>query len=248
MNSIGNNIPTNGLVLDIPFDWNGSARIWLSCTPTNFTWWKSEVGYINNVWVFNWTNASAKSTTTVNLLWTSNDFTFTIWIYPWSTQITTSNIFDYNHGDTTTANRGFTIQQNADIVNNYSLYFRDWSAYVNWWVSFQLTANVWQLLTCVKIWTTISHYINNVQQSTWTVTLNVNKPTAYFMLGDFITTWVHRWFNWKMWLCKIYNRGITQDERQLLYLEFLRKLWPTNIPAYPKLLSWLVFYGKASIN
>ena len=44
-------------------------------------------------------------------------------------------------------------------------------------------------------------------------------------------------------LTRIYNRALNTNEIQLLYLEWLKKLWPANLWGFPNLLSNLVYYA-----
>jgi len=64
--------------------------------------------------------------------------------------------------------------------------------------------------------------------------------------------------DWKIWLARIYNSALSQQQIQSLYLEWLRRFWPTNLLfnntdftkySLPNLQDWLVLdISRAAVS
>ena len=251
-------IPTTWLQVSWEWDWDYNDRAWTNNgIATNITYATSVKWYTSEEWSFNWTSSVVTSTSTQDLHQSSDDFTVNAWIKPWTTQVSTAIIVDYDHWNATPANRGFVCQQNATTTNNFTFFFWDWSTYQSTW-AFNLTASVWQMLTVVKSWTTMTTYVGNVSVSSWTVPATVNKPTTKYALGAFLATPWTREFTWSINLFKFYNQALTEEERNSLFLEWNRLFWPTNLLfnntdftkySLPNLQDWLVLdISRAAVS
>ena len=86
-----------------------------------------------------------------------DNFTITFWINPDPTQIIYSSIFGHHDN-----NQGMTVQQDASNNNLYSWYVGTGSGF-DASGNFQLTADVWQLVTLKKNSTHCTAYVNETQ-------------------------------------------------------------------------------------
>ena len=135
------------------------------------------------------------------------------------TDFTRGYLFNWDWNSTTWSNNSTVT--NWTWVKTERMYQ---SQCLSWWASTSCTyASV----------TYINSYIWIYASWVWTFTKNSSKVTATTL----------NWVNWERyaWLT-FFNRTLTDEEEQLLKLEWQRLLWPTNIAKYPKLFEWLVWY------
>ena len=166
----------------------------------------------NNVMGFNGTSSYITSNSVDNLLWTSDNMTFSVWINPNSTQNRFANIFDWSHGHPTNSSRGFAIQQDWYNHNKFYFLFWDWSAFSGHLITTTLTAGKMQLFTIVKNWTTLTHYVNWAITASWTVSLAINKLTLAWKVWD--NEHFSRKLNWSIANLTFRNKALSDIEVQ----------------------------------
>ena len=246
MSNILNN-PTyfseDNTVLYIPIDWDATAKIWSNGTPVNMTYETSAKWYTSECWVFNW-SSSYIDLTTNNLCpsWSTRHFSF--WVNPadlswWDTFSSTNPRHIIIWDDWT--NIWYFIRflwQKIGVWLNQS-----WTFYqaITWAI---LSTSVWQKIDVViEPSAKVKIYLNNILQtnvtddtmpSTW------YNSTANNEIGRQSTI---RYYNWKLWEVRICNTALSEQEIQNLYLQWLRKYWPTtNLPTFTTSLSPIAFY------
>ena len=233
-NNNWNTIPRDWLVGEWLLDWNrlDTSWNWYNGSPSNMLYVKTTKWYQAQAWSFNGSSSYITISDNVNLRLTNNFSIFATiytgaisrnnWII-WKDQWTLDNTkwkFVLNSSN----KLRFTISAVADIDDT--------------WPSLEL--NKWYNVWIVHTWTSWKFYVNWNLNSDIT---NANNPwTSTSPL--YIWTWqnITYPYQWYIQDARIYNRVLLQDEIQLLYLEWLRKLWPSNIRAYPKLIDCLVWY------
>lgn len=200
-------------------DWNAndSSGNGNNGTASNVTWVWADRGYVEETGSFNGSsskidlpNFTVTSFTYSGFFkmnaWWINQTIFTLW-NTWSTQfialrLNTSNQIFISSFNWTTEKTLFTTE--AFLVGetyNVTLENNSWTCniYINW--------------ALIKSWT-----IHN-QTYWWTVNA----------FGYQRASWNIFFFNWEIGMSRLYSRVISQQERDVLYLEGLRKLWPTNL-------------------
>ena len=85
-------------------------------------------------------------------------------------------------------------------------------------------------------------YVDNKLDNSWTFE-DAYNDTQKFEIWDNYNGWSNtRFFNWDIWLLRIYHRIFTKQEIKALYYEWLRKLWQWILQQYPELFKWCVLY------
>jgi hypothetical protein len=162
-----------------------------------------------NALSFDGVNDYVQSNSAVNLLGSSNDVTFEVWVKPSSTQVQYADIFDNNHGAVT----NFVIQQDSSNANLFYFGFWDGTGWSGTAKTTQLTANVWQHFVVVKSGTNMDHYLNGVKQgATITVSADINTTTQLFRIGEWVAGSGDRVFNGTIDEVRIYNRSLSASE------------------------------------
>lgn len=239
-NTLGNSIPRNGLVWEWVLDGNAldTSWSWNNWTATNVTYVKTDRWYQSQAWlIYSWTSTSSNKITTTYSLW-AVDFSLSCWI--------NKNNFK------TWANNEDTIFWNRSYPNWWFLCFNE-----SWWATNKIslpywtnvwhwntifTTNRWYHIVFVQQWNTQKIYVDwNLEIST---SFTQVSSWTNFTIWNASTT-LDRALAWTIQWVRLYNRVLSQDESQILYLEGLRKLWPTATPKYPALLSGLVGYFRA---
>jgi hypothetical protein len=130
-------------------------------------------------------------------------------------------IFDWNWNDISWNNINATVT-NWTYTNTTIWY---WRQCLVWWAS----------TTCTYSSVTYTNsYIWIYASWVWAFTKNSWKVSAIALT----------WTNWERYTWLIFfNKTLTESEEQILKLEWLKKLWPSNLVSYPKLLDWLVYYS-----
>jgi len=237
-----NTIPTDWLVLDLPLDWNATARVWTSWTATNVTWTGAEKWYVDEVWVFNGTNAYIDMNTVYQ--YTSTD-DFSLCCRVKFTSTGNSSWIMVNDWFWASPNKWFGLLAQADWSIDFRLVAWSWTAsnvgtatnYWDWNWHFLLWTYNWttklqslyidnSLVASATYWTTWDFYTTNSELHFWNVNYEV-QPWIFI-------------FTWNIWLAKIYSKLLSEQEIHNLYLEWQRRLW--DRASYPALLNWLVAY------
>lgn len=238
-NTLWNSIPRNGLVWEWLLDGNAFDTAGTNNgTATNVIYVKTSKGYQSQAGSFK-TNTSQIEVNhiawyelqtfswnlNIRLEWTTS--CHCVYKQRWSVNYdiayscvfrTTWFSFAQQNGSNYTLNTSipWTFIQNKTYNVTVIKEPNLWTAYVDW----------------ILLWTLSAPAIS---YSTW------NKNTFHWK--NPVTT--AETLNWQIQSLRHYNRKLSQDEIQTLYLESLRKLWPSNIANYPSLLSELVGYFRA---
>lgn len=239
-NTLWNSIQRNGLVWEWLLDGNAldTSWNWNNWTATNVTYIKTSKGYQSQTGGFNGSNSSVN-------LWTNkfpslvNNCTLSAWVRSNSISIPQS-IFS-NWDTLSWWNMWWCFWIKLDWANNTYTFRKLWIINENTWITpsvwkddficLTITSNVWRL------------YINSVLVWTWADSNAILNNTQKTKVWCHTSNWSNtQFYNWNIQWVRLYNRVLSQDEIQLLYIEWLRKLWPTNIAKYPSLLSGLVGY------
>ncbi len=229
-NTLGNSIPRNGLVWEWLLDGNAldTSWNWNNWTATNVTWVKTDRGYQSQAGSFNGSSFINLPTTWIPIGASSRSFS--IWVLWLTSQANDTVIYSF-----------WSPNTNQSMWVSISLWWF-YQFFVYWWVSIVSTIakNTWpHFFEIIQNWTNISFYIDN--NLIWSQNYpSINIVFWTHVIWRLLSVWF--WFNWLLWIVRHYNRVLSQDEIQTLYLEGLRKLWPTNIAKYPALLSGLVGY------
>ena len=235
-------IPTDGLVLDLPLDGNANARVGSNWTATNVVWVASEKWYTSEVGSFN------GSSSYVNM-----------WNTTLSASLLVINVYVKLSADTWWQ-QWIISQESWTLASTNSFYlrwFRSTSTtwYWNFWYrttswTFAETGDttpiaipIWQRVNLLAIqdtaWWELKLYVNWVQSwSTTAITLNRSNNTTNLRIGQ-RAGWSWSNVNWLIWLVKIYDNTLTQNDKNNLYQEWLRRLGPLQ----SKLSNWFKAYS-----
>ena len=228
INSLWNNPPSRvWLVWEWLLDWNANDTSWNwnNWTATNVTYVKTYKWYQSQAGSFNGGNSRLS-------LWTT-------WIPTWNSNRTMCAWISWNKNNNTVI---YSIWWSSTDNNMWISIHSDWQikAYVYWradllsWVD-----KSWTHFVCATLnWTTLSVYVDWILKNTWTYS-SVNITATNHEIWN-LSLW--HYYLWLIQWVRHYNRALSQEEIQTLYLEWQRLLWPTNIASYPKLFEWLVWY------
>lgn len=211
-------------------DWNWNDTSWNNnATLTNISFWNADRWYAEEKSVWNWISSTWVLSSNLIPSWTTRTLNF--WINPdtvswWTSFSSTNPRYLYQ------SNTWWTWQNGVRLLwETIDVFLRDW------WVKTArtgniLTAGVWQMITVViKPNSKIGIYLNWVKQTnsgfddTLWATWN-NGSTFVFW---YEATVGQRYYDWDMNMVRQFNSELSQKEIYALYLEGLRKLWPTNL-------------------
>jgi len=223
-------IPLDRLVAayDLDGNANDSSGNWNDWTATNVTWGSADRGYVEEIWESNWTSTRIETDTILQDWYTVSYWATLVNLTEnqcrlWDADRSTTNqqkschfrLVEWGFSITTlTPSDGFNAVLTYPISEVWTYhvvaYFKDWD--------YELTVN----------WDTVS------------TTDSYTQPTGLDWLCIFAACDTSPSYDpWKIWLVRMYNKKLSEQEKNALYLEGLRKLWPTNIStSYPK--DWLV--------
>lgn len=238
-NTLGNSIPRNGLVWEWLLDGNAldTSWSWNNWTATNVTYVKTDKGYQSQAGSFNGSSsyvniwASTLSTLINSRTWFSINFVVSFTNFTWTPIIIDWRDTDYNWA---------WIECSTWWILKFIR--SDWSvadiacqsSVISPWIKYNINLTY--------DWTNANFTINWTPQTSWTSTRTLNNATNV-NIWSWLAWWTRfAYLNWILQTFRIYNRILSQYEIQLLYLEWLRQLWPTATPKYPSLLSGLVGY------
>lgn len=240
------NIPTNGLVLDLPLDGNANARVGSNWTPTNIDWVSAYKGYVSEVARFN------NTTSNINL-WTN--ITEINQVFNWWWSIATCFKLD----SYSTTHRIIDCNESPNVWYLLSAYDESWWLY-RMFFSHKFSSNGWNWYSdrVLELWKDYDIEIAYDNSSDTNVPkmfidwievalIEDSKPSgiawnstwACFIWNNYN---LNRSWNWTIWLVKIYNKTLSEREIHNLTLEVFRKLWPFHSLQYPELFEWCVWY------
>jgi len=199
-------------------DWNWNDTSWNgnNWTPTNITWVTSSRWYVSEVWSFNGT--SSDFSTPYDLSGTN---TISIWLYEeWATGVF-HHIYD---NDSSSTNRSICFFRRS--TSTFEIYAWSTTKIIqDWTVLNYIPQNTWVNLIIIQSSWDNKVYVNSVLRS--------SSTTTFSWTSNNLTFWKRytniEYFDWKMWLIRIYDKILSQEEINNLYLEWLRRLWPKNL-------------------
>ena len=220
--------PTRWLVWSYPLDWSAKANVWTDGSPSNMLWVKTDKGYQNQCWSFNW--SSSYVTITNNNEISDSDFSVSLWTKP--SPSTKGTIFMFWTRDVSISY--WQWMNNRIRFNIYNA----WDNSIDY--DF---VTVWRI---VHICVTRSKTSWMIMYINWVSVLTKSYTWNWWTISWTASLWRDsRWtgfFNWLIQNVDIYNVVLTEDEIRNLYLEWQRQLGAYSSPSYPSLLSWLVWY------
>jgi len=218
-----NSIPKNGLVWEWKLDGNAldTSWNWNNGTATNVTYISTDKGYQKQAGSFN------GSSSYINL-WSWN-----IWIW-WNLDInfiytpiskTTGSWYQALFNDWSAWQKNLFIY--ASSLNNGILTILNWNwgssdDWAWWYLTYQLVDWVTYDIRYVRNGTTKTLYINwqQVATYTWWYSWWITSNTKYIWADSAILN-----IYWKLQSFRIYNRILSDSERQSIVQEWLRQLW-----------------------
>jgi len=225
---------------DLVWEWllNGDATDssgnWNNWTATNVTWVSSERGYTSEVSSFNWTTSSISIADNSALdLWVAwADFSFSFWMNPdVAPTVGTKNRMLFTKTPWGWDDAYYLNWRYIDASNNALRILIS----NNWTASELLDVNVviplweWSYIACTMDMSTSTFevFLNWVSQwtDTWTYTSLYNSSWALY-IGQLWNGTL--WYDWDLWLVRIYDSILSQSQINSLYQEGLRRFWPTN--------------------
>lgn len=245
-------IPRNGLVSEWLLDGNaldtsGSGNNW---TATNITYTGTDRGYQSQTGVFNGSNSTVNKvnywfrwTYTVSFLLKSSEAVN--WNYRYVNSLSENNAsgyfnfsFVWSHGDAS-FRQSFVIHNAvgwyqklpiigtllANVDYHITFSYSGWTngemkIYLNWLLNNSMT-------------------LNGALYSSW----NPNLCIGWDNFSG--TPW--NFFNWNIQSTRIYNRVLSPQEIQSLYMEWMRKLWGAGLaPLTDGLVAYYDFNGDAN--
>ena len=135
----------------------------------------------------------------------------------------------------------------SDFTRRY-LFDWDWISNPSWnaatvtnWT--YVKSLVWYQLQCLNWWASTICTYSSVTYTNSYIWIYSSWVWIFTKNSSIVTATAINWIPWEKYaMLTFFNRTLTESEEQLLKLEWLRKLWPSNIASYPKLFDWLVWY------
>jgi len=226
-------IPRDWLVAEYLLDGSAVDTAWSNdWTATNVTFLPAERGYVEEVGSFN--GSSSNVFVWPITLWTNFTLNFLV---KYTDSSTLMMLFNEKSGQDLARiylNNDWDVQMYfwQNTSNRISSSFTNPS--IHDWEYHFLTINI----DIVAMTTTV--YLDWVSQtitysnswSAWSIVLN-----WFYLWADVDNT--RRFFNWKIWLTRIYNRALSEQEINQQYQEWLKYIhW--NKYSLPNLQQWLV--------
>lgn len=241
------NIPREWLISEWLLDGNylDTSWNWSNWTAINTTQISTDIWYQSKALEFNG-SSSYFTVFSIPHDWITN-ITLSAWIYP--TTITDS--FFFTKDDVTDRSWSFNTANYSWHTNELNALFFVW-----WLYSYAYTWNIlqswkWQMVTVTRdsSWVIEFYYnwnhISNTQPSTVSWTINSWYAPVIIWKRDY---WAQPWFfNWNIQTARIYNRVLSTQEINILYKEWLRKLWGAGLaPLTDGLVAYYDFNGDAN--
>ena len=236
-------IPRDWLVAEYLFNGNLNDTSWNNYhwTASNISWMKADKWYVKERAYWNW-NWYWTHPNTIN--WDSD---FTLEFY-----FNADDITDWNGKWQYIWNGYWTRDVTLALIDSWDLqfWFYNWASYVVKVPTVDLVDWKTYHVICERIKSTwMRIYLNNELKDSNTYTWNwwnISISNNFFRHGS--VSW-HELI-WYIWTCRQYNRILSKSEKQALYIDYLRKLWPTNLLPSPntKVRDWLVWEWNLDNN
>lgn len=236
------NIPTEWLVGAWDWDWGwiDKSGNWNDGSANDVTYDIATKGYVKKVGVF---NNSSSNVVISNVTWMQWDdinivmnFKATSW--RWHLFAKADDWWNWYKTD-------FLIRWGSSDWDGKILFqMWNWSDYLvnvassvtyvqNKIYSINLILNTWNYSIKIDWIEILSWTYNNSNRYIW-------DWTQWFYIWKRGDTYEYFW--WQLWLIRIYNRILTENERFALQQEALRKLWSPLALQWPELFEWAVAY------
>ena len=222
-------IPRDWMVAEYLLDGNANDTAGTNnWTATNVTWTWADRGYVEEVGSFNGSSSQVNTSSNITLN------SMSVWIKP-DVEITTSNAYWLaSRWADSFGIRFWSVTGNA--TNEIVTVVGGWNSNVSYWNQStvgNITTDWHHLVLVWEWWTTYRLYKNLIDL--WTSINWAWWGAGQISLSRFGSFRTNPYFDWKIWLVRMYDKALTSSEINTLYLEGLRKLWPTNIfTSYPK--------------
>lgn len=227
-----NNVPRDWLVWEWLLDGNAldTSWEWNDWTASNITWVDAERGYVWETGSFN--GSSSWIDLNASVINTNQTFSFNLWFKADSWWTNKWRIISFNGS----SDCRLRYKNSWDV---------EWAFY-DWTTDPYLINSIteWELYmaTIVRdktVW--MKMYLN------WVLLQSNSETWNAISLSESDSIWYREWnnsdyFDWQVWLIRIYNKAISQKEINNLYQEWFRKFWPSILQQYPELFEWCVWY------
>lgn len=230
-NTIPTQAPRDGLVFESLMDWNvlDTSWNWNHWTANNLSYTTAERWYVNQIWDFNGTSSYVEYT------WYDADFIQKTGVFG---VVFLLKLDSYNSNKRhdilwtawwTSANTWFDIHydnrssQGSPKRLSFYIFSGSWAPTVSFSDDDVITDNDTHLVCVTWDWSDVKYYIDWVLYSTdvWVIwTANVSWEydlTLWKTAGG-----TYSYTGWNIWLVRIYDSLLTQDDVTDLYLEGLR--------------------------
>ena len=251
-------IPREWLVWEWLLDGNANDTSggWNDGTATDVTWDSAEIGYVKECGGFNWSSSKIEINPYVEsqITW---DLTISIWFYV--NDFTSSDddeiqLFCINDSwESLWTNSLWQLEIRIEDSNNHCIRrFHEYWDWANQYIDTDIIiweSKRWYNIIAIRdvINKNVKFYLDWVILYTYNYDYNPEKDSDDSNNTQHIQIWYNTsdsewwYYNWNLWLARIYNRTLSLNEVQNLYQEWLKRLWHSdNLP--PSLLSWLVGY------
>ena len=246
-------IPRDWLVLDIPLNWDAKDHSgnWINWVATNITRVDTDVWYQTKAAHFNW-SSSYITVWDASGIWFDELISVSFWIKA-DFSTTTNNYLMWFWQTGSSNNYSWA----ASNFNNNKIYF-GYTSQAWWyenWVLFDVSQynNQWIHVVLIyshnRVYNDISWFrafVNGKEQ----ILANASLSSSYWYpaIQWPNVLWRRNWASvtnwymlWDLWVYRIYNKILSEQDIEKLYLELLRKLYTSRL-AYPKMFEWLVAY------
>ena len=225
-------------------NWNDSA--WsIDLTSTNITWNDSNRWYTKELATWNWTSSYLVNTTSQNI-GIANAWSI-VYVVKWNSADTSLQVIFEARNYPTDLNNYFQVRKDGTTwKDKIFVYDSSGSNKKQYESTNAISTSDYEIRSWTWDWTDLKHYVNWVEDTTvnkitdssLTMT-NTNRKLGIW--NDSAWAWVNH-FNWDMQLFRLYDTALSVEQQKRLYLEWLRKLWPSLSLQYPELFEWAKFY------
>ncbi len=207
------------LVWEWLLDWNANdtSGNWNDGTASNVTWVNTDRGYVEEFGESNWTSTRIQ-TDAVLQDW----YTISYWTEMVNLTENQCRVWD--------ADRSASNQQLTCYYRVAESWFTIGSQTASWFEEVVVApiSEVWtyHVVAYFKNW----DWELTVNNTTYTSSVTWPSPTWLDGLTIFASSDTTPSYDpWKIWLVRMYNRKLSQQEIRVLYQEWLRKFWPTHL-------------------
>ena len=224
-------IPREGLIAEYLLDGNANDTAGgNNGSASNISWVESEVWYVKENAIFN--GSSSKVVSTQSSLSNFSISVFFKWdVAPSSTARQVVNcIWSVDSMWITWGHPA------SDFEKTFYIHTSNW--YFPCKIQQNLIAWVYYHIVWVYDWSTAKIYVNweldHSVSVTWTIQTSNTLNIGHINNGSY--------FDWSIWLVRLYNKILSESDIKSLFFEWSRKLWPSILQEYPELFKWCVWY------